>query len=69
MTYSDNDPKREPAKRSEAFRKRSSMRTGEKRGHDLEDFLDLLSRSRENVRATQVGRWEEMRIESLRCGR
>lgn len=68
MTYPKNNSPRHvaPKRKStlEAFE-----RTRRRPPHFSEDILEILSDSRENEKARQIGNWERMRIESLRSPR
>ena len=65
MTHpKDNSPK--PTNSSRRNSPAVSERSQRNFSSRTEDVLELLSDSRENEKARQIGNWERMRIESLR---
>jgi hypothetical protein len=66
MTHPKYDSMRHSVSDSENARATSPARQARDGSPNTDAFIDALSKSKENSRARQVGRWERMRIESLR---
>ncbi len=66
MTRPKNDSPRHSVSTTDNTRTTSPTRHARERIPETDALIDALSQLKENLKARQVGRWERMRVESLR---